>query len=991
MNKKIIPFLVLTILTLLNITSFASVYINHPTSFIYQDGTEVLTIINGGKYYAETESHDGYTLLFNPNDRRYYYAILSEDGDSFISSGAVYLGVKPPAQLKLSQHLHLPQSVIDKKIREAQQLETITQQLPHSDSTLFSATSVQGATNYKSGRLTVGDIRGLTIIIDFPDEPGTITKQQVENYLNKEGYSEFGNKGSIRDYFRKVSNGKLNYTNDLLGYYTAPNNKSYYTSGGSKTTAKELVTGALQHFYDQGYDFSKLPTNKYNGIKAINIFYAGNSNSPWNTGLAPHQGYVKFLPFSNGFSAYQVTPMKNALTIGMFIHESSHMIAGFPDLYDTNFDSKGTGFYDVMGYTADPKNPGKPNPFYREIAGWDTSIELNPAINANAPTGSLSDTAHDAISYKYTNPDNLAEIFYIEAGFQDDDGDTQYPDTGLIIWHIDDKGKNIHNAMTPDLHYRVSLEQADGRFDLEKNKNNGDSGDLFHKNGVTTFNDHTVPNANWWNGDHSSLNITDVGPIGKTMCFTLDSGTCNKLIQPKIAISLTTSDITQSSFTLNWANTASAESYQIQFFNDLNNRWNTVKKTTATHYTLTGLAAGSTQKVRVRASNSDGSSTYSSSVQVTMTKAEIIPAKPTGLHTSNITGSSFKLRWSPTPNAVQYQVQRWHKKAWQLVATTIDTYYIHTDLAPTTTYFSRIRATNTAGNSPYSTYVYADTTKETCVTMQPPHNLHATDITQTSFSMNWNITGETSHYTGVHFQRLKDGKVVDFSSGSGTTHTFSSLHKSHKYIIRLAATNNCKPSAYTDWFTVQLIDKANGEVPKTPEKMVSSNVTNSSYILSWQAVANANQYQVQQYDNDSGWKTIDTISNTSYHFQNLKFNSDQMTQVRAINQYGNSAYSSYMYIRIKRPKACHSAPYIPKLSTLNRSNTSFTASWSELATATHYDLQLWDKQTSTWKVYVTTSTSSLKLINLTLGKKHLRVRANNTCGASAYSDWITVE
>jgi M6 family metalloprotease-like protein len=58
---------------------------------------------------------------------------------------------------------------------------------------------------------------------------GTITQQEVENYCNQPGYTGFGNNGSVRDYFFETSDGKLTYTNVVTSYYTAQNNRSYYT------------------------------------------------------------------------------------------------------------------------------------------------------------------------------------------------------------------------------------------------------------------------------------------------------------------------------------------------------------------------------------------------------------------------------------------------------------------------------------------------------------------------------------------------------------------------------------------------------------------------------------------------------------------------------------------------------------------------------------------------------------------------------------------
>jgi hypothetical protein len=51
----------------------------------------------------------------------------------------------------------------------------------------------------------------------------------------------------------------------------------------------------------------------------------------------------------------------------------------------------------------------------------------------------------------------------------------KFPGEGLVIWHIDKKGNNDYQDMTAAKHYITSIEQADGKFDMEKNLNSGDA------------------------------------------------------------------------------------------------------------------------------------------------------------------------------------------------------------------------------------------------------------------------------------------------------------------------------------------------------------------------------------------------------------------------------------------------------------------------------------------------------------------------------------
>jgi len=73
--------------------------------------------------------------------------------------------------------------------------------------------------------------------------------------------------------------------------------------------------------------------------------------------------------------------------------------------------------------------------------------------------------------------------------------------------------------MTAASHYELSLEQADGLFELERSRNErGDTSDLFAGVGAR-FADDTVPSSKWWDGTATHLAIGSISEIGPTMSF----------------------------------------------------------------------------------------------------------------------------------------------------------------------------------------------------------------------------------------------------------------------------------------------------------------------------------------------------------------------------------------------------------------------------------------------------------------------------------------
>ena len=76
--------------------------------------------------------------------------------------------------------------------------------------------------------------------------------------------------------------------------------------------------------------------------------------------------------------------------------------------------------------------------------------------------------------------------------------------------------------MTAKSHYECSLEQADGRYDLERGANNGDGTDLFRAGVNDRFSDTTSPTSKWWDGTSSGLTISQISAAAKDMTFTAD-------------------------------------------------------------------------------------------------------------------------------------------------------------------------------------------------------------------------------------------------------------------------------------------------------------------------------------------------------------------------------------------------------------------------------------------------------------------------------------
>ncbi|MDM0077279.1 M6 family metalloprotease domain-containing protein [Variovorax sp. J2P1-59] len=489
-------------------------------TFTNPDGSTLQVRGYGDQYYAVFETIDGYTVVKNPDTGFYTYATLSDDKNRLVPSSAV-AGKAEPQDVGVPRHVRArregAQMAALRSPLQGGQTSRWRQRHAQKKALLQSVMATAGPEGLPQSTVTVGNYVGLCILIRFPDVADTISQAQVADFCNKPGYSDFGNNGSVRDYFFDNSRGKLTYTNAVTQYYTAANNRSYYTDPAIAfgTRARELIIEALNWLKAQGFNFGQLTSDSGGFVYALNVFYAGPRVNNWSEGLWPHSWSLSAAYDAGGGKKlfdYQITNIGSELTLRTFCHENGHMICDYPDLYDYQSDSYGIGNYCLMCYGGNDKNPVQINAYLKNQSGWATkAVPLTPGTSAT-----LSAANNDF----YVFSKSATEYFIVE-NRQKAGRDVFLPDDGLAIWKVDEAGSNSNQQMTSALHYECSLIQADARFDMEKQANAGDSDDLYASPTKTQFSDSTSPSSKWWDGSNSGLNITAVSASGPTMTFTV--------------------------------------------------------------------------------------------------------------------------------------------------------------------------------------------------------------------------------------------------------------------------------------------------------------------------------------------------------------------------------------------------------------------------------------------------------------------------------------
>ena len=376
--------------------------------------------------------------------------------------------------------------------------------------TLMKTTAVTTKSHYAAPK---GKIYSLTLLVDFSDKPAPVTVSEVEEWLNKEGFNRDGCNGSMRDYYLDVSNGQLDLTNEVYGWYRAKHPKSWYEGLQGYTGSDSLMKEVFAYF-DSQVDFSRYDNDKDGTTEAINIVYAG-AGQTWGQGLWPHSGWSdNVVKDGVRLTHHQMTDMPGKFSIYVFVHESGHMIFGWPDLY-------WYGDYCTMGNRANDWNPVAINDFYRADQGWIPFVDIT-SEDVNNIT-SLEVTKPGEVCYRYKNPARPDKEGLVWSYIRNTGRDKVLAGSGLLMQHYDFSIEG--NSSADKLGLRIVHASAAGKSSdavTDQWPSPGSTANTFFKSGTySEFSDDAYPAIRWYNGSKTGLKITDIGTPGETLTFCI--------------------------------------------------------------------------------------------------------------------------------------------------------------------------------------------------------------------------------------------------------------------------------------------------------------------------------------------------------------------------------------------------------------------------------------------------------------------------------------
>lgn len=572
------------------------------TVWTQPDGTQLSLKVHGDEFYARTETADGYTVVFDAATNSYHYAQLDETGSNFKSTGKM-AGKVDPKSIGLQKGLKLNDQARAAKARERHAaFEAVVKQnsrweavkaanrnyqsfkaevkrrekagdksfavpvgtiFPDSDipADPQAAAPPDGSTGASAPEMAppsftlTGEVVGLTILVDFSDQPGTaVTQAQVDDYFNKPNYTGFGNSGSVYDYFFIQSGGRLRYNNNVTYYVRVPQPKSYYndTTVDCGLCGRLLLNDALDVLLADGYDFSSLTTKSGGNVRACNIFFAGADSGKWSFGLWPHRWVLspsKSVGPGMQIYDYQITNIgtTSTLKIGTVCHENGHMLLGYPDLYSYDGNAANVGNFSLMAsgnYGGNGYHPTNIDPYLKTASGWTDIVDLNSSSSRRCTV-----QVDNNLFYRYRNPAESREYFMFEVrdntGYEGPYGghlSSVNPATGLLAYHLREHGSNtystIFTADNPNAVYTTPYEL----LVLEANPSTTKtpwyddptpgSNDAFRSGGLTTdkneISDSTTPSLKFWSATGRTTNsgaiIHSISTDSSVMSFVAGTG-----------------------------------------------------------------------------------------------------------------------------------------------------------------------------------------------------------------------------------------------------------------------------------------------------------------------------------------------------------------------------------------------------------------------------------------------------------------------------------
>jgi immune inhibitor A len=371
-----------------------------------------------------------------------------------------------------------------------------------------------------------GNLNVIVVLAEFRDRRFTRTPQQIEELFFSTGVIPTG---SVHEYYHDVSSGLVSITGHAVGPFEMPLTLAEYAHGNSgegldfpntQTLGRDAAKAAMPHVNFSSFD------NDSNGfVDALVVVHAGsaaertNSRDDLSSVKRPVQGGELI---ANNTSILQFLTVAEDSPMGIAAHELGHLLFGWPDLYDRNFESQGAGNWCLMAHGAwngpaagagDGELPAHPSAWCKMTQGW-----VNTFVQRTNGTTTVEAVQESKTIHRLWKDGMATPEFFLLENRQRTGFDSALPGDGLLIWHVDESRENNDDVTHP----KVALMQADGNADLQHRGDNfGDANDPFRAPDAQ-FNDLSNPSSRSYSGLATSVSVKSLSPSAPRMDVQVD-------------------------------------------------------------------------------------------------------------------------------------------------------------------------------------------------------------------------------------------------------------------------------------------------------------------------------------------------------------------------------------------------------------------------------------------------------------------------------------
>ena len=333
---------------------------------------------------------------------------------------------------------------------------------------------------------------------------------------------------------------------------------------------------------------------------------------------------------------------------------------------------------------------------------------------------------------------------------------------------------------------------------------------------------------------------------------------------------------------LTWRAMYGATSYRIYRSTSRGSGYSLLGTVTATSYTNTGAKAGTTYYYRVKACNDAGLSPYSNVVSGQSKAVTPKPSAPVVKIGHSAASGKPMLTWNAVSGATSYKVYRATSKSgtYSLLGTVTATSYTNTGAKAGTTYYYKVKAVSSAGESAYSNIVSG---RATVTTLTMGHS-----STSGKPQLTWKAVSGAASYR-VYRATAKNGAYSVINTTKALTYTNTGAALGTTYYYKVEALNAAGKSM---GFSAIVEGKV------APVLAVGYSSVSGKPQLTWKAVPGATEYQVyRSTQQNSGYSKINTTTSTSYVNTGAKAGTTYYYRIVAVKGTAVSDFSNIVNAR----------------------------------------------------------------------------------------------